>query len=196
MSAPGRCPCWHQHKRGEHEQIKCWYTFVHIYSSLTCLFLWQGAGPVYLLAATLRPETMYGQTNCWALPEGEYGAFRAPEGAVYIMTPRSARNLSWQDRLPPTGAPECLLPLKGQDLIGVPLAVRHAHTIKVSLTAFGKRRMLNDAALCAQFELTGSAAAIGVPKCLVPLKGQDLIGVWRFCRIRPLARSCCYGNRT
>ena len=32
--------------------------------------------PVFLLAATLRPETMFGQTNCWALPEGEYGAYR------------------------------------------------------------------------------------------------------------------------
>jgi hypothetical protein len=41
-----------------------------------------GAGPVYLMAATLRPETMYGQTNCWALPEGKYGAYRcaAPAG--------------------------------------------------------------------------------------------------------------------
>jgi len=79
---------------------------------------------VFLLAATLRPETMYGQTNAWALPEGAYGAFRAPGGAVYVMTERSARNLSWQDRLPPTGAPERLLALTGQDLIGVPLRVR------------------------------------------------------------------------
>ncbi len=86
----------------------------------------QGAGPVFLLAATLRPETMYGQTNAWALPEGAYGAFRAPGGAVYVMTERSARNLSWQDRLPPTGAPERLLALTGQDLIGVPLRVRAA----------------------------------------------------------------------
>ena len=29
---------------------------------------------VFLAAATLRPETMYGQTNCWALPDGDYGA--------------------------------------------------------------------------------------------------------------------------
>ena len=35
-----------------------------------------GAGPVFLLAATLRPETMYGQTNAWALPEGDYVAVR------------------------------------------------------------------------------------------------------------------------
>jgi leucyl-tRNA synthetase len=41
-----------------------------------------GAGKVYLLAATLRPETMYGQTNCWALPEGQYGAFRGINNEV------------------------------------------------------------------------------------------------------------------
>ena len=28
---------------------------------------------IFLVAATLRPETMYGQTNCYILPKGEYG---------------------------------------------------------------------------------------------------------------------------
>jgi leucyl-tRNA synthetase len=54
------------------------------------------ANGVFLMAATLRPETMYGQTNCWALPEGQYGAFKGLEGEVYIMTQRSALNLSYQ----------------------------------------------------------------------------------------------------
>lgn len=48
------------------------------------------------MAATLRPETMYGQTNCWALPEGQYGAFKGLNGEVYIMSERSALNLSYQ----------------------------------------------------------------------------------------------------
>ena len=43
-----------------------------------------------------RPETMYGQTNCWALPDGDYAAFRGLNGEVYIMTDRSALNLSYQ----------------------------------------------------------------------------------------------------
>ena len=30
---------------------------------------------IYLAPATLRPETMYGQTNCFVLP-GEYGALK------------------------------------------------------------------------------------------------------------------------
>jgi hypothetical protein len=56
----------------------------------------QGQGRVSLLAATLRPETMYGQTNCWVLPEGQYGAYKGLGGEVYIMTERSALNLSYQ----------------------------------------------------------------------------------------------------
>jgi len=34
------------------------------------------------MAATLRPETMAGQTNCWVLPEGDYGAYRYPPPPV------------------------------------------------------------------------------------------------------------------
>lgn len=77
---------------------------------------------MYLLAATLRPETMYGQTNCWALPEGSYVAVRGMKNEVYVMTERSALNLSYQDRLPETGKPEKLLELKGSDLLGLPLS--------------------------------------------------------------------------
>ena len=40
------------------------------------------------MAATLRPETMYGQTNCWALPEGDYGAFRGRNDEIYVMSAR------------------------------------------------------------------------------------------------------------
>ena len=76
------------------------------------------------LAATLRPETMYGQTNCWVLPEGQYGAYRGLNNEIYVMTQRSALNLSYQDQMPVTGQPECLLSLTGQDLIGTPLKVK------------------------------------------------------------------------
>jgi hypothetical protein len=53
-------------------------------------------GRVYLLAATLRPETMAGQTNCWALPEGRYGAYKGLNNEVYVVTERAALNLSYQ----------------------------------------------------------------------------------------------------
>lgn len=81
----------------------------------------QGQGPVFLMAATLRPETMYGQTNCWALPDGDYAAFRGLNGEIYVMTDRSALNLSYQDRMPETGKPEKLMDLKGSDLLGLPV---------------------------------------------------------------------------
>ena len=45
-----------------------------------------GQGELFLLAATLRPETMYGQTNCWALPEGEYGVYRWARYALDFLS--------------------------------------------------------------------------------------------------------------
>uniref|UniRef100_A0A6B2KWU0 leucine--tRNA ligase n=1 Tax=Arcella intermedia TaxID=1963864 RepID=A0A6B2KWU0_9EUKA len=51
---------------------------------------------VFLVPATLRPETMYGQTNCWVKPDGEYGAYIIDDEQVFICTPRAARNMKYQ----------------------------------------------------------------------------------------------------
>lgn len=48
---------------------------------------------VYLVPGTLRPETMYGQTNCWVQPEGKYIAARINETDVFICTERAARSM-------------------------------------------------------------------------------------------------------
>lgn len=48
------------------------------------------AKKVYLVPATLRPETMYGQTNVWVLPDGEYGAFEINDNEIFICTERAA----------------------------------------------------------------------------------------------------------
>jgi len=54
-------------------------------------------GKVFLVPATLRPETMYGQTNCFILPTGKYGAFYVSSlDQVFIMSARSARGLACQ----------------------------------------------------------------------------------------------------
>ncbi|KAM3284485.1 leucine-tRNA ligase, cytoplasmic [Capsicum chacoense] len=76
---------------------------------------------VYLAAATLRPETMYGQTNAWVLPEGKYGAFEINDTEVFVLTYKAALNLAYQrlSRIPEK--PTCLVELSGQDLIGLPL---------------------------------------------------------------------------
>lgn len=76
---------------------------------------------VYLAAATLRPETMYGQTNCWVLPDGKYGAFEINETDVFIITGRAALNLAYQKLSRVPEKPTCLVELTGQDLIGLPL---------------------------------------------------------------------------
>lgn len=68
---------------------------------------------VFLAAATLRPETMYGQTNAWVLPNGRYGAFEVNETDVFILTQRATRNLAYHgfSRIPEK--PSCFIELTG-----------------------------------------------------------------------------------
>lgn len=78
---------------------------------------------VYLAPATLRPETMHGLTNCFVLPEGDYGAYLINDSDdVFIMTRRAAKNLAHQEYSRAWGKEECLLELKGWDLLGLPLS--------------------------------------------------------------------------
>ncbi|OQR82037.1 leucyl-tRNA synthetase, cytoplasmic [Thraustotheca clavata] len=81
---------------------------------------------VYLAPATLRPETMYGQTNCFVLPDGDYCAFLINDTDVFIISRRAARNLAHQEFSRVWGKEECLLELKGWDLLGLPLSAPNA----------------------------------------------------------------------
>ena len=76
---------------------------------------------VYLVAATLRPETMYGQTNCYVLPEGEYGVFEMINDEYFICSLRSARNMAFQNMTKEHGKYPALEKVTGQELIGMPL---------------------------------------------------------------------------
>jgi leucyl-tRNA synthetase len=49
---------------------------------------------IFFVAATLRPETMYGQTCCFVGPKIEYGMF-VDQDEVYICTPRAAKNMAY-----------------------------------------------------------------------------------------------------
>ncbi len=69
---------------------------------------------VFLAPATLRPETMYGQTNCYVLPEGDYGAFEAINGDILVISERAARGLAYQGGLKEWGVAKSLLALKGK----------------------------------------------------------------------------------
>jgi len=85
--------------------------------------------PVYLVPATLRPETMYGQTNCFVLPEGEYGAYKIDAtNEIFVMSARAARNVSAQTlnggnqyMTNEFGMIECLETFTGDELLGLPL---------------------------------------------------------------------------
>jgi len=97
-------------------------------------------GKVFLAPATLRPETMYGQTNCFALPEGKYGAYKMNNGDIFIISARSAKGFACQGYsdefgVVGTGGIECLLEFTGMDLMGVPLKAPHAKVSPTTTTS-------------------------------------------------------------
>lgn len=40
---------------------------------------------------------MYGQTNCFILPEGKYGLFEMKNDEFFVMSKRAARNCAFQE---------------------------------------------------------------------------------------------------
>ncbi|KAK9458120.1 hypothetical protein V1511DRAFT_465096 [Dipodascopsis uninucleata] len=71
-----------------------------------------------LIAATLRPETMYGQTCCFVSPNITYGMYEISDSEVYICTARAAKNMSFQNITPVRGEAKLLAQISGKDLIG------------------------------------------------------------------------------
>ena len=93
-----------------------------------------GSKSVVLPAATLRPETVVGQTNCWMSPTLLYAAFEvllpgASQPEIYVMTSRSARNMAYQD-VQVNGrkwhTPDPLFEVEGSALMGLPVSAPHA----------------------------------------------------------------------
>jgi leucyl-tRNA synthetase len=77
---------------------------------------------VFLVAGTLRPETMYGQTNCWVLPSGKYGVFSTNvEGEAFVCTERAARNMAFQGLSKEEGKVDKIGSIQGSELLGHPL---------------------------------------------------------------------------
>jgi len=73
---------------------------------------------VFFVAATLRPETMYGQTNCFVGPNIQYGAFQMKDGSLYICTPRAARNMAFQNLTAERGVVTQVATVQGSALYG------------------------------------------------------------------------------
>ncbi|KAL4230623.1 Leucine--tRNA ligase [Mactra antiquata] len=77
---------------------------------------------VYLVAATLRPETMYGQTNCWIHPDIPYVACELVNGDIFVSTKRAALNMSYQGFSKTDGKVDIVMELVGQDFMGAALS--------------------------------------------------------------------------
>lgn len=72
---------------------------------------------IYFVAATLRPETMYGQTCCFVSPKIDYGIFDAGD-SYYITTERAFKNMSYQKLTPKRGSYKPVMTINGKALIG------------------------------------------------------------------------------
>lgn len=87
-----------------------------------------GEKPVIIACATLRVETVLGQTNCWVSPSITYKAYsvQKPNGEeeIFLMTGRAARNMAYQG-FTLNGLTNCdptpLFEVHGTQLIGLPV---------------------------------------------------------------------------
>ncbi|KAH9929466.1 leucine-tRNA ligase [Fomitopsis serialis] len=77
-----------------------------------------GGRKVFLVAATLRPETMYGQTNCFVGTAIKYGVFAINDQEAYVCTYRAARNMAYQGIMTVHGQLTQLAEVEGTALVG------------------------------------------------------------------------------
>ncbi|KAI1375498.1 leucyl-tRNA synthetase, cytoplasmic [Hypoxylon crocopeplum] len=73
---------------------------------------------VFLVPATLRAETMYGQVACFVAPKITYGIYEAAPNEYYVMTERAARNMAHQEIFAEEGLIKKMTEIQGSDLIG------------------------------------------------------------------------------
>ena len=62
---------------------------------------------------------MYGQTNCFVLPEGEYGVYEMKNDDLFIITERAARHFAHQDMTKVDFEYPALAKVTGAELIGM-----------------------------------------------------------------------------
>ncbi|KAF1852184.1 leucyl-tRNA synthetase [Cucurbitaria berberidis CBS 394.84] len=73
----------------------------------------------YFIPATLRPETMYGQTSCFVSPTIQYGLFKVTDTEYFVCSERSARNMSYQPGIfPEWGQFPQVASFNGKEVVG------------------------------------------------------------------------------
>ncbi|KAH8800497.1 hypothetical protein F5884DRAFT_863212 [Xylogone sp. PMI_703] len=77
-----------------------------------------GGAALCFIAATTRPETMYGQTCCFVGPQIRYGIFKVSDKKYYITTDRAARNMAYQGIFSDHGKIDKVAEVSGSDCVG------------------------------------------------------------------------------
>jgi leucyl-tRNA synthetase len=98
----------------------------HIPAKIKCHITSSTTG-VFLVAATLRPETIYGQTNCWLHPDIRYIAFETRLYDILICTQRAVRNMAYQQFTSVFGQYTVLAEFLGSELLGLPIHAPLSH---------------------------------------------------------------------
>ncbi|KAI9665703.1 MAG: cytosolic leucyl tRNA synthetase [Bathelium mastoideum] len=149
---------------------------------------------VYFVPATLRPETMYGQTCCFVGPKVTYGIFKVSESEYFFVSPRAARNMAFQSLFPEWGVFPQVAELEGSEVVGT--------LVTAPLSVHGEVRVL-------PMETVKPTKGTGVVTCVPSdspddyatimdlIKKSDYYGIqkeWAELEILPIIETPSYGN--
>lgn len=151
---------------------------------------------VYFVPATLRPETMYGQTCCFVGPKITYGIYKVTDSEYYFVSNRAARNMAFQGIFPEWGVFPKVADLQGSDVVGT--------VINAPLSIYGSVRIL-------PMESVKASKGTGVVTCVPSDSPDDYATVmdlakkaeyygikkeWAELDILPIIDTPSYGNLT
>lgn len=151
---------------------------------------------VYFIPATLRPETMYGQTCCFVGPKVTYGIYQVGDNEYYFISERAARNMAFQGIFPKWGVFPRIADLQGSDVVGTivdaPLSI-HKH-IRILPMESVKPTKGTGVVSCVPSDSPDDYATI-----MDLAKKAEYYGIkkeWAELEILPLIETPSYGNLT
>jgi leucyl-tRNA synthetase len=151
---------------------------------------------VYFVPATLRPETMYGQTCCFVGPKITYAIYKVSDDEYYFVSDRAARNMAFQGIFPQWGVFPKVADLQGSEVVGT--------LVNAPLSVYEKVRIL-------PMETVKASKGTGVVTCVPSDSPDDYITVldlvkkaeyygikkeWADLEPVPIIETPTYGNLT
>lgn len=156
----------------------------------------QGA-KCYFVPATLRPETMYGQTCCFVGPSVSYGLFKMSDNEYYFVSHRAARNMAFQNISTEWGNFPEVATFKGSDVIGTlvtaPLSV-HKDGVRILPMESVKPTKGTGVVTCVPSDSPDDYATV-----MDLIKKADYYKIkkeWAELEIIPIIQTPSYGNLT